>query len=71
MRKVTKDTTLAEILKHPGTSEVLSRYRFPCLHCPMAAFEIGTLKLGEVAKAYGIDLDSLLKDLNKIIEGKG
>lgn len=70
MDKITKNTTLAEVLRHPGAAEVLSKHKLPCLHCPMAAFELGTLKLGEVAEAYGVDLESLLKDLNKLVEGK-
>ena len=63
--KITKDTTLAEILKFSKTGNILSKYNLPCLYCPMAAFEIGRLKIGEVAKAYGIDLKKLLSELNK------
>lgn len=64
IRKITKDTTLAEILKHPKAEEILAKYNVPCLHCPMATYEIGTLKIGEVAKQYNIDLKNLLKELN-------
>lgn len=64
--KITKDATLAQILERPEASKILSKYNLPCLHCPMAKYEIGILKIGEVAKTYGIDIDSLLRDLNKM-----
>ena len=64
--KITKDTTLAEILNLPGTEKVLTKYNLPCLSCPMAKFEIENLKIGEVCKMYGIDLEKLLAELNKI-----
>lgn len=66
--KITKDTTLAQILERPEASKILSKYDLPCLHCPVAKYEIGILKIGEVAKAYGINIDSLLRDLNEISE---
>lgn len=64
--KITKDTTLAEILKHHEAMKVLTRYDLPCLHCPMAAYEMGMLKIGEVAKMYGINIEGLLRDLIKV-----
>ena len=64
--KINENTTIAEILNVKGAEEVLSKYRLPCLHCPMARFEIENLKIGDVAKMYGLDLDNLLKELNKL-----
>jgi len=64
--KVTKNTTLSKILEVPGARTILSKYRLPCLHCPMAAYEMGKLKIGEVAKAYGIKADRLLEELNSL-----
>jgi hybrid cluster-associated redox disulfide protein len=61
----TKETILAEILKYPETNKVLSKYKLPCLHCPMAVYETNKLKIGEVVKMYGINLKNLLKELNK------
>jgi len=63
--KITKDTSLAEILKLPGAEEILAKYNLPCLSCPLAKFEIGDLKIGQVCKTYGIDIESLLKELNE------
>lgn len=63
--KITEDTVVADVLKRPGASEILSRYNLPCMHCPMAAYEMGSLKMGYVARKYGIDLERLLSELNK------
>ena len=63
--KIKENTRLAEILKLPKASKILVKYKLPCLHCPMAAYEIGMLKIGEVAKMYGIDIKSMLDELNK------
>lgn len=63
---INQDTTLEEILKQPKAEEILAKYKLPCLFCPMATYEIKNLKLGEVAKMYGLDLKNLLKELNEI-----
>ncbi|MBN2073096.1 MAG: disulfide oxidoreductase [Actinobacteria bacterium] len=64
--KYNKDTKLEEVLKSPEASAVIARFRLPCLHCPMAAYEAKVLTLGQVSGAYGIDLDGLLKELNEL-----
>ena len=66
--KLNKDTTLAEIIKIKGAKKVLSKYDLPCLHCPMARFEMQNLKIGAIAKQYSIDIKNLLKELNKLGE---
>ncbi len=65
MTEVTKNTTLAQVLKNAGAERILERHGAPCTHCPMAALEMGRLKLGEIAGAYGLDLKAMLRDLNK------
>lgn len=64
--KITKEATLAELLKNPGAKNILAKYDLPCLSCPMAKFEIEKLKLGEVCQMYGINLKNLLKELNEL-----
>ena len=64
--EIKADTTLAEILKFPGTEKILSKYNLPCLGCPFAKLEMENLKIGEVCKMYGIDLSKLLKELNAL-----
>ena len=68
--KITKNTTLAEILKFPEAEEILAKYNLPCLSCPLAKFEIGDLKFGQVCGTYGIDIENLLKGLNEKYEKK-
>lgn len=68
--KITEKTTVAEILEYPGAFEVLAKFGLPCLHCPMATFEIAELKIGEVSKAYGINAANLIKELNEKIKPK-
>lgn len=63
--EITEDTTLADIMSRPGAVQILAKYGLPCLMCPMAAFEIGKLKIGAVAQAYGIDATELIKELNQ------
>jgi len=63
--KITKETTLAEILEIKGAEDVLIKHGVPCVSCPYAKTEMDKLKIGEVCKMYGVDLVGLLKDLNK------
>jgi len=65
--KITQDTTLAEILGLPEAKKTLVKYNLPCLKCPFAKTEMETLKIGEVCRMYGIDIEELLEDLNGAI----
>ncbi|MCX6710408.1 MAG: hypothetical protein NTV63_05685 [Candidatus Woesearchaeota archaeon] len=69
--RVTNDTTLAQALEIKGADEIISKFNLPCMGCPMAGFEMGMLKLGDVCRAYGIDGDSLIKELNSLSEKAG
>lgn len=64
MKKVTKNTTLSEILELPQGEKILKKHGVPCMHCPMAAMEINSLKIGHVADIYNLNIDAILKDLN-------
>ena len=63
--KITKETTLAEILKYPEAEKILLKYNLPCLWCPFAKMEIEKLKIGQVCQTYGIETEKLLKELEK------
>lgn len=65
MSKITKNTTLAEVLELPKAEEILAKYKVPCLTCPMAKMEMQVLRIGDICKMYGIDSVKLLKSLNK------
>lgn len=45
--------------------KVLMENGVPCMSCPMAAMEIDKLELGKVCKAYDLNLEKILKDLDK------
>jgi hypothetical protein len=66
-KKITKNTTLAEILEFSGAEKVLAKYNLPCLFCPMAKLEMDKLKIGQICKMYNIDTENLLKELNNVI----
>ena len=67
-KKITKNTTLAEVLEFPKARKILVKYNLPCLTCPFAKLEMDKLKLGRICQLYGIDLESLLRELNKNIK---
>lgn len=63
--KITKEMSITEIVqKYPQTVEILVQHGMGCLGCAAARFE----NLGQGAAAHGIDLDSLLADLNKAVD---
>ena len=66
--RFTEETTVEEVLKHPKAVIILARHGIPCPTCPLVRVEMGNLKLGDVARAYGADLERLLEDLNRLLE---
>ncbi len=59
--KITKNTTLSEVI---NKENVLKKFKVPCLTCPMMKMEMTELTLENICKAYNIDLESLLEELN-------
>jgi len=57
-------STLEEILEFPEAETVLIKYKVPCLGCPMAKIEMGSLTLGQICSTYGIECGKLLAELN-------
>lgn len=66
-RKITEKSTLKEILEHKEAEKILAKYSLPCLSCPLASYELNNLEIGKVAEIYGLDLENIIKDLNKKI----
>ena len=61
MKKITKDMTFAELMvEDRGAAEKLAERGLFCGGCPMAQFE--TIENG--AKAHGVNVNELLKELN-------
>jgi len=66
IKKIAKETTLAEILEKPELVKILVKYNLPCLGCPLAKMEMENLKIGEICKMYNISVERLLRELNEI-----
>lgn len=65
--KITKSMSLGEVArKYPETIEVFLKFGLPCATCHVAFVET----IGEGAKGHGINLNLLLKELNKTIKKK-
>ena len=69
-KKITKRSILGDVLNNPRTLDTLKKYDFPCLSCPFASSEAGALTIGQIAKIYKINLDKLLRDLNKNVKNE-
>jgi len=67
--KITKNTTLSQILEVPGAKEILLKYDLPCLGCSFAIFEMDSLKIGEICKSYNINAEKLIKELKEYASG--
>jgi len=66
--KITKDTILADLLENLKAREILAKYNLPCLDCPMAQYEMKSLKIGQVCKMYNIDIKKLLKEMESLFD---
>jgi len=62
----TKESTYKDVIANEKAYEILAKHGVPCVTCPMARYEMGNLKLGDISQMYGIDLKALLDDLNKL-----
>ena len=62
--KYNEKTTLAKALGAKNGQEILAKYRVPCLGCHFASQELDDLTLKDINDAYGIDLKSILQELN-------
>ncbi len=60
--KIEKDMTIGEILEEaPEKAEILMNAGMHCLGCPASQGET----LEEACEVHGIDVDEVLKELNK------
>lgn len=63
--KITKKMKIEEVLKkYPEAVIVFAKHGFHCIGCVAAKFE----SIEQGAEAHGIDVDRLIKDLNKAIK---
>ena len=67
VKKITKDMTFAQVLqKYPEAAQVFLEKGMHCVGCMAAHFE----SIEQGAVAHGMDVDSLIEDLNKAVEKK-
>ena len=65
--KISEKSNLLEVVqKHPETAEVFMKHGLHCIGCMAAQYE----SIGEGAKAHGIDVKKLVKDLNDAVKKK-
>lgn len=62
-KKITAGDTIGDVLSnHPEKTEIMAKnLKATCLGCPMSQIET----LRDAAKHHDVDIDKLLKDLNK------
>lgn len=66
MARVTKDTTIAEVLAiDRSTAAIFMQFGMHCIGCPASSGET----MEQAAGVHGIDTDTLIKALNDYIEG--
>lgn len=64
MATVTRDTLISEVLDiNPDAAPIFMGMGMHCLGCAMAAGE----SVGEAAEVHGVDVDSLLDQLNTLV----
>jgi len=67
MAKVTKDMTIAEVLRiDAGTAPIFMQFGMHCLGCPISTGE----SIEEASAVHGIDADELIEALNEYLENK-
>ena len=65
MAKITKTTTIGEVLKlNPNAEVILQGFGMHCFHCPMSQMET----LEEAAGVHGVDVDLMVKKLNEKVK---
>ncbi len=63
--KITKDMTFFEVMRmHPDAVQVLQKHNLGCVGCMGAQNE----SLEQGARAHGLSVDELLKDLNAVVQ---
>ena len=61
---ITADMPIGDIVReYPNTIEVFFKHGLGCVGCAVAQFE----NIAQGARAHGIDVDILIKDLNQAV----
>lgn len=63
--KITEDMIIGDLVRnYPQAIKVLSEHGMGCVGCPSAQAE----SIGDACKVHGMDINSLLKALNAVVE---
>ncbi len=66
MTTISKEMPIGDVVRnYPQTIEVFLRHGLMCFGCAVARFE----NVEQGARAHGIDVDLLMKDLNAAVNG--
>lgn len=68
--RVNKHTKLGKIMKLKGMKKILTKYRVPCVTCPLAKAEMDNLEIGYVCSMYGLNEKELILEINKTLKIK-
>ena len=62
--KVTKETTIGEILKNfSNAKDILTGFGMHCFGCPMSQMET----IEEAAAVHGVDIDLMVEKINEFL----
>ncbi len=62
---ITQDMTIEEVIRrYPGTISAFESHGLRCSGCCVSSYE----NIAEGALSHGVDLDSLLEDLNRVAQ---
>ena len=62
---ITQDMTIEEVIRrYPGTISAFESYGLRCSGCCVSSYE----NISEGALSHGVDLDSLLEELNRVAQ---
>jgi len=65
MTNITKNTLIGDLIKsHPKAVPLMQKQGLHCVGCHVATWE--TLEQG--AQSHGIDVDNLIRELNKVLK---
>lgn len=62
---ITQDMTIEEVIRrYPGTISAFKQYGLRCTGCCVSSYE----NIREGALSHGVDVDSLLEELNRVAQ---
>jgi hybrid cluster-associated redox disulfide protein len=64
---INKDMMIVEVVNsYPQTFQIFEKYGMHCIYCPASMMET----VEQAAMVHGVDVEKLLKELNKAVKEK-